>query len=81
MSVAVMFQQVSLEKPSKDGVLTDTIWIEAKFAKEGGYVKRKIEGTWSDGWKVVKAHEGLRTADEVQGARDLYLHHRKGTDI
>jgi hypothetical protein len=81
MSAAVMFQQVSLEKPSKDGVFTDTIWIEAKFAKEGEYIKRKLNGEWSDGWKVIKASPGLRTQEQVLANRDLHKDHRKGTDI
>lgn len=72
------YVQCQLRKGNK----IDVSWIEEKFAVVGKQIKRKNESTdsWDDGWIVDKTF-GKVNEEHVKKMRDLYKHHRKGTDI
>lgn len=40
----------------------------------------EINDSWDDGWIVTETY-GKATEKQVKMQRDLYKHHRKGTDI
>lgn len=74
----MMYVQCEMRK----GNQIDVSWIEEKFAIVGKVIKRKTdqETEWNEGW-VVTATYSRMSEEHVKKARDLYKHHRKGTDI
>ena len=65
----------------RKGAYIDNSWVEEKFAVVGKKVRIKREDeTWSDGWVVSKTF-GSVTEEQAKTMKDLYKHHRKGTDI
>lgn len=57
-----------------------TAWIPTKFAKVGGYVKLKLDGTWDDGWMVEEVFTTLPAKYVAERAND-YKSTRKASDI
>lgn len=73
----MMYVQCTLQKENK----IDTSWVEEKFAVVGKKVRVKNESeVWEDGWIVTETY-GKITAEQAKQMKDLYKHHRKGTDI
>jgi hypothetical protein len=72
-----LYQQVDLYK---DGV-TSTMWIPEEFAIQGNYVKRKLDGIWNDGWRIVNVYNNTLSHSAMIKARDTHKYHREGTDI
>lgn len=73
----MMYVQCKLVKGNK----SDVSWVEEKFAVIGRKVRVKNESeVWEDGW-VVEETYGKITAEQAKLMKDLYKHHRKGTDI
>jgi hypothetical protein len=72
-----LYQQVTLKKEG----LVDTVWIPQKFAVKDSFIKRKVNGIWSDGWKVETVYSGTLTESAIIQARDRHKYHREGTDI
>jgi len=59
----------------------DVSWIEEKFAVVGKQVKRKTEDEkWDEGWVITATYTKVNE-EHIKKIKDLYRHHRKGTDI
>lgn len=78
----MMYVQCNMKKKVENGFLVDTSWIEEKFAVVGKKIKRKTEhdDDWNDGWVITETF-GKVSEEQAKQMRDLYKHHRKGTDI
>lgn len=60
------YSQVELKRRQQ----TDIVWIPTEFARTGRYIKIKVNGSWQDGWRVMKVY-ATQDADLVRGrARD-----------
>ena len=75
--IFMMYVQCELRR----GNVIDVSWIEEKFAILQNKIRRKNEeDVWEDGW-IVTAIFGKVSETHIKKMKDLYKHHRKGTDV
>ena len=75
------YKQCVLRRKGNTGKIVTTVWIPENFAKTGKILKRKLEGMWDEGWKVIKVYSLRKAEESVLRDRDAHLHQRKRSDI